>query len=127
MKETMKAAVFKGPGELAIESRPVPQITAADDVIVTVEACGICGSDLQILATPPGHPARPGVVLGHEICGTVVAGGESAGLDAGTRVVIDPDLKCGHCAACESGRPSLPLPEPRRDGSGRGRRVRRVL
>jgi threonine dehydrogenase-like Zn-dependent dehydrogenase len=107
MTATMKAAVFKGPGELVLESKPVPQIAAADDVVVRVEACGICGSDLQILATPPGHPARPGVVLGHEICGTVVDTGESAHLEAGARVVIDPDLKCGHCSACESGRPSL--------------------
>jgi threonine dehydrogenase-like Zn-dependent dehydrogenase len=107
MKATMQAAVFDGPGRLTIESRPVPVVSAADDVVINVQACGVCGSDLQILANPPGHPARQGVVLGHEIFGTVVDAGRAAGVHAGERVVVDPDIKCGHCPACDNGRPSL--------------------
>jgi (R,R)-butanediol dehydrogenase/meso-butanediol dehydrogenase/diacetyl reductase len=103
----MRAAVFQGPGRLGIETRRPPRVTAADDVLIRVEACGICGSDLQILAMPPGHPARPGVVLGHEICGRVVDAGPDVELRAGDLVVVDPDIKCGHCVACENGRPSL--------------------
>jgi threonine dehydrogenase-like Zn-dependent dehydrogenase len=103
----MRAAVFDGPGRLTIESRPVPEVSAPDDVLVNVKACGVCGSDLQILATPPGHPARRGVVLGHEIFGTVVDAGDAAGVSPGETIVVDPDIKCGHCSACDNGRPSL--------------------
>jgi (R,R)-butanediol dehydrogenase/meso-butanediol dehydrogenase/diacetyl reductase len=109
MGRVMRGAVFQGPGRLAIETRRAPRVTAADDVLIKVEACGICGSDLQILAVPPGHPARPGVVLGHEICGRVVDAGPDVALSAGDLVVVDPDIKCGHCSACENGRPSLCL------------------
>jgi threonine dehydrogenase-like Zn-dependent dehydrogenase len=103
----MRAAVFDGPGRLTVEWRPVPEVSAADDVLINVKACGVCGSDLQILATPPGHPARRGIVLGHEIFGTVVDAGRAAGVSPGETVVVDPDIKCGHCPACDNGRPSL--------------------
>jgi threonine dehydrogenase-like Zn-dependent dehydrogenase len=84
----------------------VPAVEAPDDVIVRVEACGICGSDLQMLSIPPVHPARPGVILGHEMSGHVVAHGSAVEPPAGL-VVIDPDIKCGECEACRRGRPSL--------------------
>jgi 2-desacetyl-2-hydroxyethyl bacteriochlorophyllide A dehydrogenase len=101
----MRAAVFKGSGVLELEDVPEPLVEADDDVIIEVEACGICGSDLQILNVPPGHPADPGVVLGHEFIGRVRALGRDAnGLEAGQRVVVDPDPKCGVCGPCRAGR-----------------------
>ena len=54
----MRAAVFKGDGIVALEDVPEPRVEADDDVVIDVEACGICGTDLQILNVPPGHPAR---------------------------------------------------------------------
>ena len=105
----MQAAVFKGSGVLELEHVPEPVVEADDDVIVEVEACGICGSDLQILNVPPGHPADPGVILGHEFIGRVTALGSSAGaggLEVGQRVVVDPDPKCGRCGPCRAGRPA---------------------
>ena len=103
----MRAAVFKGAGVLALEDVPEPVVEADDDVIIDVEACGICGSDLQILNVPPGHPADPGVILGHEFIGRVRAlGRDSAGLEIGQRVVVDPDPKCGTCGPCRAGRPA---------------------
>ena len=105
----MRAAVFKGAGVLALEDVPEPVVEADDDVIIEVEACGICGSDLQILNVPPGHPADPGVILGHEFIGRVTALGGSAGagaLEVGQRVVVDPDPKCGRCGPCRAGRPA---------------------
>jgi threonine dehydrogenase-like Zn-dependent dehydrogenase len=103
----MRAAVFKGSGILELEDVPEPAVEADDDVIIEVEACGICGSDLQILNVPPGHPADPGVILGHEFVGRVRALGRGGGtLEIGQRVVVDPDPKCGTCGPCRAGRPA---------------------
>jgi threonine dehydrogenase-like Zn-dependent dehydrogenase len=103
----MRAAVFKGSGVVEIEDVPEPTVEADDDVVIDVEACGICGSDLQILNVPPGHPADAGVVMGHEFIGHVRATGANAnGLAVGQRVTVDPDPKCGVCRPCRAGRPA---------------------
>jgi threonine dehydrogenase-like Zn-dependent dehydrogenase len=103
----MRAAVFKGSGIVELEDVLEPVVEADDDVIIEVEACGICGSDLQILNVPPGHPAHVGVVMGHEFIGRVRAFGANAdGLAVGQRVTADPDPKCGVCRPCRAGRPA---------------------
>jgi threonine dehydrogenase-like Zn-dependent dehydrogenase len=103
----MRAAVFEGEGRLVVKDVPEPMVDADDDVIIEVEACGICGSDLQILNVPPGHPADVGVVMGHEFIGRVQATGVAAnGLTVGQRVTVDPDPKCGVCGPCRAGRPA---------------------
>ncbi len=102
----MLAAVFEGNGVLTLQERPVPQ-PVPGEVLVEVEACGICGSDLAILDVPPRHPGTPGVVLGHEFVGRVVALGQGVtSIEAGTRVIVDPDPKCGSCPSCKAGRPA---------------------
>jgi 2-desacetyl-2-hydroxyethyl bacteriochlorophyllide A dehydrogenase len=103
----MRAAVFKGQGVVVLEDVPEPRVEADDDVVIEVEACGICGTDLQILNVPPGHPADAGVVMGHEFIGRVRAAGANAGgLRVGQRVTVDPDPKCGICGPCRAGRPA---------------------
>jgi threonine dehydrogenase-like Zn-dependent dehydrogenase len=103
----MLAAVFAGEGRLVMEDRPRPELRASDDILVEVEACGICGTDLQILNVPPGHPATAGTILGHELVGRVAAVGDGVrDLSPGQRVVIDPDPKCGVCDPCRAGRPA---------------------
>lgn len=103
----MLAAVFAGDGRLQLEDRPFPKIDAPDEILVEVEACGICGTDLQILATPPGHPATPGTILGHELVGRIAEVGAAVEQVAvGQRVIIDSDPKCGVCGPCRLGRPS---------------------
>jgi (R,R)-butanediol dehydrogenase/meso-butanediol dehydrogenase/diacetyl reductase len=63
-----------------------------------VEACGICGSDLHMAHSLKDNP---GIVFGHEFCGTVVAlGGDVAGYREGDRVVGYPLSGCGECPAC---------------------------
>ena len=100
----MPAAVFEGAGRLAIRERPRPVLERPSDVVLDVEACGICGSDLAILAVPPGHPATPGVVLGHEMVGRVAQAGDEAGdLRPGDRVVVAPNVSCGACRYCRRG------------------------
>lgn len=103
----MRAAVFLGEGRLEISDVPEPAIDASDDVLIEVEACGICGSDVHVLDVPPGHPATPGTILGHEFVGRVAAVGSGVRDSAvGRRVVVDPDPKCGSCESCRAGRPS---------------------
>jgi 2-desacetyl-2-hydroxyethyl bacteriochlorophyllide A dehydrogenase len=100
----VRAAVLADVGTLGLEERPEPGVEAPDDVGLEVEACGICGTDLQILARPPGHPARVGVVLGHEFVGRVAeTGSEVESLRRGDRIVVAPNLWCGECAACRRG------------------------
>jgi threonine dehydrogenase-like Zn-dependent dehydrogenase len=102
---TMEAAVFAGPARLEILERPLPRLVEAADVVLDVEACGICGTDLQILGDPPRHPATPGVVLGHEFVGVVADAGPAAeGVRAGDRVVVAPNIACGACEPCRRGR-----------------------
>jgi len=103
----MRAAVFKGDGVVELEDVPEPRVDADDDVVIDVEACGVCGTDLQILNVPPGHPADAGVVMGHEFIGRISAVGANAGgFTVGQRVTVDPDPKCGVCGPCRAGRPA---------------------
>jgi len=108
MQSAMFAAVFEGEGRLAIKEVPVPKISRPDDVLIEVEACGVCGTDLQILAVPPGHPAKQGVILGHEYVGRVIEIGlEVDNVRVGDRVVVAPDIPCGVCLPCRMGMPNL--------------------
>jgi threonine dehydrogenase-like Zn-dependent dehydrogenase len=101
---TMKVPVFQGEGKLEYKERPIPQIQHPDDVLLDIEACGICGTDLNILAVPPAHKATPGVIIGHEGVGVVEAVGSGVTtLQPGDRVVIAPRLTCGQCRYCRRG------------------------
>lgn len=100
----MHVPIFKGEGKLAYEERPIPRIEQPDEVLVNVEACGICGTDLNILATPPAHKATPNIIIGHEGVGIVAEiGAAVVGLQPGDRVVIAPRLTCGQCHYCRRG------------------------
>ena len=104
MTEMMRAVVFRGVGEWGLEDVPRPEIRAADEVLLRVDRASICGTDIHILADPPGHPATPGSILGHEYVATVAdVGPEVRGLESGDRVVIDPNITCGVCQYCRLG------------------------
>jgi threonine dehydrogenase-like Zn-dependent dehydrogenase len=101
----MPAAVLAEAGRLEIADRPVPRLESPEDVVLDVQACGICGTDLQILGG--GHPATVGVVLGHEFAGTVAEVGDAVtGLEAGQRVAVAPNVSCGQCEWCRRGLPN---------------------
>jgi threonine dehydrogenase-like Zn-dependent dehydrogenase len=105
MSKTMPAVVFHGQGRWSVENVPQPARHGDDDVLLQVEGAGICGTDLHILATPPGHPATTGSILGHEYVATVAEVGSGVRhVQPGDRVVIDPNLTCGYCPACRQGR-----------------------
>jgi L-iditol 2-dehydrogenase len=101
----MRQAVLTRPGEIRIEEAPMPAPTG-DELLVRVEACGVCGSDRAIFAGH--HPISPPVVLGHEYAGTVVElGPRATGFNVGDRVVVDPNIMCGRCIFCRRGQVQL--------------------
>lgn len=93
---------------------------AADDVIVEIAGCGICHTDVGFAdgSVPTRHPLP--LVLGHEICGRVVATGKHAEEWANKLVVVPAVIPCGACAACQAGRPTVCRNQfmPGNDGDG---------
>jgi (R,R)-butanediol dehydrogenase / meso-butanediol dehydrogenase / diacetyl reductase len=104
LPEVMPAAVYRRPGEVVVEERPVPS-PRAGEVVVEVDHCGICGSDIHMLLE--GWGDTPGLVAGHEYSGTIVALGEDVdGWAVGESVVGGPSPRCGRCRRCLEGKPS---------------------
>jgi S-(hydroxymethyl)mycothiol dehydrogenase len=71
------------------------------EVLVRIEAAGVCHTDLHVIETGFGHPLP--VLLGHEAAGVVESAGEGAALRAGDRVVLGWRSPCGACRWCERG------------------------
>ena len=96
----MKALVYTDTKVVEIQEAPEPQ-ASNDDVVVSIEAVGICGSDMHAYL---GHDPRrvPPLILGHEAAGVVLDGPLS-----GKRVVINPLITCGRCDPCLNGRQNL--------------------
>jgi L-iditol 2-dehydrogenase len=107
-----KAAVLYAARDVRLEPWPVPA-RLAGQVLIAVEAVGICGSDVhyfehgRMLNLAVERP----LVLGHEVAGRVIDPGASK-LAAGTLVAIEPQVTCGHCQACWGGHYNL-CPEVR--------------
>lgn len=103
-KETMKAVIYAGPGKYEIVDKEIPQVKKATDVLVKVLAASVCGTDVHILADPPEYPATVGTTIGHELVGEVVDyGSEVTGFQVGDRIIMDNNIECGVCEACQSG------------------------
>jgi len=103
----MKALVYHGPEDMRIEDRDLPE-PAAGEAVLRVGACGICGTDLRILAG--SHRAyQDGVqrVPGHEVAGTIGAAGTGAGVQVGQTVFVAPNIGCMACPQCLGGRVNL--------------------
>ncbi len=102
----MKAAVFYGNKNLKIEDIELPELEKGE-ILIKVEACGICGTDIHIFNGEEGSAkVSPPVVLGHEFCGTVVKT-RSELFSVGDKVSVDPNIYCGVCRFCRSGKPQL--------------------
>ena len=100
----MKALVYTQPNEVQLLERPQPELEAGE-VVLKIDAVGICGSDMHAYH---GHDPRrkPGLVLGHEFCGTVVQSAAPA-YTVGMRVTGNPLITCGVCDYCVQGRNNL--------------------
>ncbi len=101
----MKAAVFAGAGRVEIKDEAPPALSSSRDVIVRVEVCGICRSEISALGAQTQVDVKPGVILGHEFVGEVVDAGPESQQLLGERVVADPNIHCGRCHYCRSGEP----------------------
>ncbi|WP_025756736.1 galactitol-1-phosphate 5-dehydrogenase [Enterobacter sichuanensis] len=102
----MKSVVIHAEGSVRVEERPVPQIQAADDVLVRIVCSGLCGSDIPRIFAKGAHYYP--ITLGHEFSGHVEAcGADVKDLQAGEAVACIPLLPCFSCPECEKGYYSL--------------------
>jgi L-iditol 2-dehydrogenase len=105
----MKAAFLSGLRQIEIGETPEPQLTSSHDVLLRVDAVGVCGSDVHYYRTGRIGAAvvKFPFVMGHEFAGTIEkTGDEVRELKAGQRVAIDPLVACGDCDQCRAGRPN---------------------
>lgn len=112
----MLAARWHGAGDVRVEQIDDPGAPPPGWVRIRVDACGICGTDVEeyqhgpvLIPTQP-HPlsgrSAP-LVLGHEPAGTIEAAGEGVELRPGTRVAVETNLHCGECWWCQRGQTQL--------------------
>jgi len=102
----VRAVLLHAPSEPEVVDAPDPA-PAPGEVVIAVDACGICGTDLHIYDgdfAPTPYP----IVPGHEFSGEVVARGDTEIVE-GTFAAIDPSLHCGRCSECRRGRGNLCL------------------
>ncbi len=102
----MPAVVLTADGRIALRDRPRPTLRP-DQVLVEVDLCGICGSDLHASQLPQVY--RGDCILGHESTGRIAAfGHDVADWAIGQRVAVNPNGNVdGTCAYCRSGRPNF--------------------
>jgi (R,R)-butanediol dehydrogenase / meso-butanediol dehydrogenase / diacetyl reductase len=103
---TMLAARYLGPHRIKSQEVSVPEI-GNEEALIEVEACGFCGSDINIIAGT--HPrAKAPLTLGHELSGRIIElRTTETGLAIGDRVTTYPLISCGKCHACMHGNPHV--------------------
>ena len=102
----MKALLLSEYKHLEIASVPDPR-PAHGEVLVSVAACGICGSDVHGYDGSSGRRIPP-IIMGHEAAGTIAALGEGVtGFAEGDRVTFDSTIFCGACNNCRRGEINL--------------------
>src|SRR5438309_6094882 len=102
----MKALVLKEYNHFAFEEVAAP-VAGADEVLVAVKACGICGSDVHGMDGSTGR-RRPPIIMGHEASGVIAeVGKEVSQWKAGDPVTFDSTLYCGECEFCREGQINL--------------------
>ena len=102
----VKALVLREYRQLKLEEVPTP-IPAPDEVLVQVQACGICGSDIHGFDGSTGRRIPP-IIMGHEAAGVVTSlGTEVSRFKIGDRITFDSTISCGKCFFCRSGRINL--------------------
>jgi threonine dehydrogenase-like Zn-dependent dehydrogenase len=100
----LRAAIYQGPGlPLVVQDIEAPR-PAADEVLVRIHRCGVCGSDLSQTDGKAGAGAFPPGRVGHEYCGEVVeVGRDVSSHRPGMRVTAPAVAGCGDCEGCRLG------------------------
>lgn len=102
----MKALVLEAYDKLVYKDMPDPEI-GPEEVLVEVEACGICGSDVHGMDGSTGRRIPP-LIMGHEAAGVIrEVGPRVRGWQAGDRVTFDSTIYCGKCYYCRAGQVNL--------------------
>lgn len=98
----MKAAIYPGEGRsIVIEDLPVPQ-PGPNDLLISVDRCGICGTDLSMTKGGAWDYGR-NTQLGHEYAGEIVEVGKDVdAFRVGERIAVLPSVACGNCHACHA-------------------------
>ncbi|WP_010261821.1 zinc-dependent dehydrogenase [Treponema primitia] len=98
----MKAAVYLDKDKIEVREVPTPTVDA-DSVLVKVQSCAVCGSDIRIFHHGNSR-VKPPQILGHEASGEIVElGANVTKFKKGDRVAIGADVPCGECVFCEAG------------------------
>ena len=98
----MKAALFNGPNQMGIVDYSLPKLKP-NEVLLKVEACGLCGTDFHIYNGE--SYSKPPVIPGHEFVGTIVEiGSHVSNLHIGDNAAVDPNIYCGECRYCKTGK-----------------------
>ena len=98
----MQALLYQHPKKLSLIEYPV-QEPSPDEVLIKIAYCGICGTDLHIISDEA--PAAKEVIPGHEFSGYIErVGAEVSTLKVEDSVAIDPNIQCGNCASCKTGK-----------------------
>src|ERR1700687_1145538 len=98
---TMRALMFHGPGQISLETVPIPKARTGE-VVIRVTLTTICGTDLHILKGE--YPVKPGLIIGHEPVGVIHEIGDGVtGYQVGDRVLVGAITPCGQCNFCLSG------------------------
>jgi threonine dehydrogenase-like Zn-dependent dehydrogenase len=97
----MQAAVFEGPGRIALRERPRPH-AGPGEAVVRVTTTTICGTDIHILRGE--YPVAPGLIVGHEMVGVIAElGAGMSSYAVGQRVITGAITPCGQCHTCLDG------------------------
>jgi threonine dehydrogenase-like Zn-dependent dehydrogenase len=98
----LKALVLEEYNHFVYKDVPEP-VLRADDVMVKIKACGICGSDVHGMDGTTGRRIPP-VIMGHEASGIIVeVGSNVTNIKQGERVTFDSTVYCGTCFYCRKG------------------------
>tara|TARA_B100000963_G_scaffold119765_1_gene104321 strand:+ start:633 stop:1664 length:1032 start_codon:yes stop_codon:yes gene_type:complete len=102
----VKSLVLTEPKVLRIQESPTPDL-AADEALIRVKACGICGSDVHGYDGSSGRRIPP-LIMGHEAAGVIEGmGAKVEGFSLGDRVTFDSTVYCGECEYCLEGKVNL--------------------
>ena len=106
--QTCRRQSFTRGRQFAYEDRPIPEIKNRNDVKIKSYGCAVCGTDVNIFATPQKHPCKQDIIFGHEFCGEVAEVGE--GVTDLSRAIRWSSTHTAPAASATTARPACPKP-----------------